>query len=72
MIKFKLAALAFLTGLLGCTATWAADTWTSTTGVLNAPIVKYSDSRFLYYLRLISHLILTLFSLNDPLVLARF
>ena len=46
MIKFKAAALAFLTGLLGCTATWAADTWTSTTGVLNAPIVKYSDSRF--------------------------
>jgi len=46
MIKFKLAVLAFLTGLLGCTATWAADTWTSTTGVLNAPIVKYSDSRY--------------------------
>jgi hypothetical protein len=46
MIKFKLAVLAFLTGLLGCTATWAADTWTSTTGVLNAPIVKYNDSRY--------------------------
>jgi hypothetical protein len=46
MIKFKVALFAFLTGLLGCTATWAADTWTSTTGVLNAPIVKYSDSRF--------------------------
>ena len=46
MNKSKVAALALLTGVLGSTAAWAADTWTSTTGVLNAPIVKYSDSRF--------------------------
>jgi hypothetical protein len=46
MIKSKVAAIAFLTGLLGCATTWAADTWTSTTGVLNAPIVKYSDNRY--------------------------
>ena len=46
MIKSKGAAFAFLAGLLGSTAAWAADTWTSTTGVLNAPVVKYSDNRY--------------------------
>ncbi len=46
MSKSKVAAIAVLTGLLGSTATWAADTWTSTTGVLNAPIVKFSDNRY--------------------------
>jgi hypothetical protein len=46
MIKTKVVALAFLTGLMGSVTAWAADTWTSTTGVLNAPIVKYSDNRY--------------------------
>ena len=46
MIKMRVGSIALLTGLLGSVSAFAADTWTSTTGVLNAPIVKYSDNRY--------------------------
>jgi hypothetical protein len=46
MIRIRVGLIALLPGLLGSVSAFAADTWTSTTGVLNAPIVKYSDNRY--------------------------
>ena len=46
MIRIRVGSIALLPGLLGAVSAFAADTWTSTTGILNAPIVKYSDNRY--------------------------
>ena len=43
--KFNLRKFVCLSFLL-ISDVYAADTWTSTTGILTAPVVKYSDNRF--------------------------